>query len=446
LKKIIYLFLIAICVSGVLLLNTNRACAEDTTDEDQLFSGGNTVVDSDKVVDNSTGDELKQKHIGFSGTINAKSTYSSYDSSYDWPGAGDPNQDILNQITADLWVDIRLKKGVKGFLCLGVEYYPMLSDEIKTQLGVTSLAPDHLNIGIKEFFVDANWKNKVYFRTGKQVLKWGQGYFWNPTDLINVEQKDFLNMNKIRAGTFGTKIHIPSGVKANTYFFIGMNEATETQDISLAAKYEFLVKNTEMSFSTLLQNGNPPVYGFDITGRIFNLDYRGEISLSDGANTTVLDYDTLLPGSKSGELIPRACIGFTKFFDTGDIKDRVMLTGEFYYNQAGYDQNIIQQIGSNPIAKGIYRVNYEPFMNSKYYFAVFSSISKFIVSDMTFNFNGIMNLVDNSATLSAGISYNPSMSDIGIDFNISGPIGAQYSEANISGNRLTVNLGTKIAF
>ena len=33
-------------------------------------------------------------------------------------------------------------------------------------------------------------EDKIYFRTGKQVLKWGRSYFWNPTDLINVE-KDF---------------------------------------------------------------------------------------------------------------------------------------------------------------------------------------------------------------------------------------------------------------
>ncbi len=432
-------------MTGVLLINTSQVMAEDTVDESQLFSG-ETIISSDEIIKDDTGNELKQKHIGFSGTINAKTSYNSYDPNYDWFGAGDPDQDILNQINADLLVDIRLNKGVKGFLSLGVDYYPQLSNDLKTQLGITSAASDYLGIGIKEFFVDANWKNKVYFRTGKQVLKWGQGYFWNPTDLINVDRKEFLDMDKTRIGTFGTKIHIPSGVKANTYFFIGMNDATETQDISLAAKYEFLVKNTEMSFSALFRNGASPVYGFDITGKIFDLDYRGEISLADGSDTTVLDYDTLLPVSRSGGLIPRACLGFTKYFDYGDIKDRIMLTGEFYYNQAGYDRNIIQRIGSNPVAQGIYLLNYQPYMNSKYYCAIFSSFNKFIVSDMTFNINGITNLVDQSATLAAGISYNPAMSDIGYDFSISGSVGDKYSEANISGNRLTVNLGTRISF
>ena len=46
---------------------------------------------------------------------------------------------------------------------------------------------------IKEVFVDFNLANTVYFRAGKQVLKWGTGYFWNPTDLINIEHRSFTN-------------------------------------------------------------------------------------------------------------------------------------------------------------------------------------------------------------------------------------------------------------
>ena len=451
------IILITVCLLSALFLNVCQAIADDTN-EDQLFSG-DTMVSQDSVVNNNTGDELKENHIGFSGEINTKTQGVNYLSGYDWTksvmedvGLYSVPDELSNQVNANFFMDIRLKKGVKGFLSLGVDYYPEGRDEINyvtlsDKTSLSFISKKTMDIGIKEAFIDANWKNKVYFRTGKQVLKWGQGYFWNPTDLINIEKKDFLDMNKIRKGTFGTKIHIPSGVKTNTYFFVGMNQVKKLNDISLAAKYEFLVKNTEMSLSTLIKNGSKPMYGCDITGRLFGLDYHGELSLTDGEKETVLDYNTLSPNQKTGEIIPKVCIGATKFFDYGEIKDRINLTGELYYNQVGYDYNVIQRIETiNPAAKALYLANYEPYRNSKCYFAVFSSISKFMISDITFNFNGIMNLVDNSSALTAGISYNPALTDIVVDFNITGPLGDPYTETNISGKRLIVSLGTKISF
>ena len=469
-KKTPWLITAAIGLMIALLAAGVPALADETTDEDQLFSGEDTVVSQDQVTDDNVDDELKGKHLGFSGQINANLGYINYSRDSDWllgykiknhVPVYDADQ-LSNQISADLFVDIRLTKGIKGFLSLGVNYYPDGIDVVNWIYNlenpgpppekISFLSKEYIQLNIKEFFVDTNWNNKAYFRIGKQYLKWGQGYFWNPTDFINLSYKDFFNMNAIQEGVFGAKITIPSGVKQNIYLFANMNNVKNFSSASLAGKYEFLIKNTEMSFSTLIQKSQTPFFGFDITGRMWQLDYHGEIGFKDVANYPILDYSTLLPLARSGELSPQASFGVTKFFTVGDIKDKVMVNAEFFYNQAGYDRNIIERIAteSNLTAKEtaqeLYMMSYRPFANSKYYMAIFSSVQKFIGPEMTLNLNTMMNLVDSSAVLTAGVGYVPALTDLTVNFNINAFLGGPNTEATFSGNRWSLSLGTKIVF
>jgi hypothetical protein len=97
--------------------------------------------------------------------------------------------------------------------------------------------------------MDFNLKNKIYFRTGKQVLQWGRCYLWNPTDFVNIDKQTFLTRIGYREGTNGIKLHIPFGTKYNFYNFLNFTDAQEFGDQSLASKFEFLIENTEMAFS-----------------------------------------------------------------------------------------------------------------------------------------------------------------------------------------------------
>lgn len=447
-KRIVGLLVVLWGVS-IALLYTGGLVLADDTNEDQMFSGGDTVVSQDQVVNNNTGNELQEKHLGFSGQINAQLGNTHF-SPTDWTPPGSSEQDIIqDQVTGDFFTDIRLKDGIKGFLSFEVNDPPLSSTSTQ-------------NTTVDEFFVDTNLNNKVYFRIGKQYLKWGQGYFWTPTDFIDTARKNFFNMDQVMPGTFGAKIQIPSGVKQNLYFFIGGdNSQTVNEDLSLSGKYEFLVKNTEMSFSASVLKARSPIYGFEINGRIFKqLDYRGEISLTDGSNYSYLDYQTLDTVYGSSGLVPCSSFGFTKYWTVKDIKDQISLTTEFYYNGAGYDQNIIQRIAEsgNTAVKDSYfnilnnqpdyfQLNmYQPFLNSKYYAALFGSVQDFIIPEITFNLNGIMNMVDSSAVVTAGISYVPKVIDMEIDFNIYDYLGAPNTEATFSGNRWSLNLQTKISF
>lgn len=436
--KIFGLVWVMVLAAGLLLGQGSRALAEDIN-EDELFSGQETVVEEEKVVKDDVGKELNEKRIGVSGEVNADTTFTRYLVSQDWSGLLTEDQGKLNNfIMADFFMDIRLQGGIKSFLSVEAAYLP--SDS-----GVPGA---DTVLGFKEFFVDTNWRNKIYFRTGKQFLTWGTCFFWNPTDLININSKEFTDLDQIREGTYGLKVHIPSGTKRNVYFFLKMDDATEIEGISAAGKYEFLVGNTEMSFSILGRNGYQPDYGYDITGRIFDLDIRGEMALSPGGNNEMIDYDSLGTVPEGDGYIPKISLGCTKYFDSGDIKDRISLTSEIYYNSAGYEKNIFERLKSEtPENKGTFLSTfYQPYRNSKYYFAFFSSVSKFIKSDLTLNINGITNLVDHSGTLTCGVSYHPSITDIFVDFNVSGNFGEKNTEATFEGDLYSVFLGTRLLF
>ena len=249
-KRIVGLLMVLCSVSIALLCVSGRVLADDTINEDQMFSGGDTVVSQDQVVNDNTGNELQEKHLGFSGQIDAQMG----NTHYAW-SPGNPERDVVQDlVTGDFFTDIRLKKGIKAFLSVEVNDPPLDSSQSQ-------------NTTIEEFFVDTNLNNKVYFRIGKQYLKWGQGYFWTPTDFIDTARKNFFNMDQVMPGTSGAKIQIPFGVKQNLYFFVGGdNGQTVNDDLSFSGKYEFLVKNTEMSFSASVLKARSPIYGFEING------------------------------------------------------------------------------------------------------------------------------------------------------------------------------------
>lgn len=430
-----------ILLLGAWTLAASSMAFAEGEDEGSMFGGDDTVVSGDQVVNDNADADIKKQGLGVSGIIDASSTYLNYSAADDWTGLGDPDRNLSSLIYSDIFFDLRFRDGMKSFLSMEASYNPSPVDP----------AADKADLALKEFFIDTNINNKVYFRLGKQVLTWGRSYFWNPTDMVNVERKNFFDMDREREGTYGLKVHIPSGVKRNIYLFLDMENGRNTDELSLAGQYEILVGETEMSFSAWLKKGYKPVLGYDFTGNISDMTVRGEVSFTNGVNNSqIVGYDNatyqFIVDQKKG-WVPRASLGFTKTFDLGDIKNRISLTGEFYYNGAGYDDDIFQQItdmGGNKMQYlGGY---YQPYMNSKYYMALFCSVQRFIITDMALNVNSIANLVDGSFTLSTGVVYHPALKDISYRATINGFFGDQFSEATFSGNKYTLTLGLQGTF
>jgi hypothetical protein len=155
---------------------------------ESFYSDENLVNISEKETQKIT-DYTEEKSVNFTGRL-AFDSY--YFANKDWilnKGSWNKNQ-FLVYTDGDLFLDVRLKKGIKAYL------------DINFLNGAANYGASSSNIAvaIKELFVDYNLDKKVYFRMGKQFWKWGVTYFWNPVDLINPNRPNFLDLTAIQTG------------------------------------------------------------------------------------------------------------------------------------------------------------------------------------------------------------------------------------------------------
>jgi hypothetical protein len=419
--------------------------ADEKINENDLFSSPDLAAQT-KVMPNAASSEDKRS-VGFSGQMT--SAFS------DFVYASSTTPDSLYSLTvANLFLDARLPNSVKGFANVEVDYL--------SQTKATS-------VFLRELFFDFVMEKHVYVRTGKQVLQWGPCYFWNPTDLINIEQKPFIRKIGYREGAYGAKIHIPFGTKLNLYGFIDTGSAGSAQDVAGAFKIEFLAGKTEMAFSTWLKRTYNPVAGYDFTTRVFGIDTAGEASVSRGdiQQRLIEDQGVLSLGRRTDETLTKAALSFTKPFDLGNFHDRVSVTTEFFYNGAGYDGNAFADkrvfaFGSpfaavnaagvpSLIASGTKRDFllgqnlYSPNYYSLYYAAAFVTVNRFIISDMVFTANYMRNLCDSSGIVSAGVTYT-TLNDFNAGLLINEYVGNPDSEYTFSAITTNVQLTFGISF
>lgn len=443
-KRINILFiLIALVVNAPI----GRIIADDGIDENELFSSPEMMLETSAVNNNIAENDKEKKSMGVSGQIISAASFTG---SRDWINYGrDSSNGFVSYILGDIFLDARLKRGVKGFLSAETLHNASLNQT---------------DFALKELFLDFNIRDKIYFRTGKQVLQWGRCYLWNPSDLINVEKKTFVQKIGSREGTYGLKIHVPFGTALNLYGFADTGNVLNVDGLGAAGKVEFLLSKTEMAFAAWAKKGYEPVYSYDLSSRLFGIDISGEAAFSYGDNDRRLKLinGTLTKERIRNEWIPRMSMGFGRAFDFMEINDRISAVAEFYYNRAGYDENIFADkksylfdtpVFGGPVPKtnglkseylylnNLYSVN----GMSKYYAALFISMNRFIITDMTLTVNAINNLADGSFILTTGVSYTD-LNDLTLGLNIYSYLGNENGEYTAAGNALTFQLTAGIVF
>ena len=395
-KKILFISALA------LLPPASQALAENSASELEMFSSSEVVTQAASAA--APADE--KKTVGFSGQVTSAMQDVSYSSS--------TARALDSFIVGNLLLDVRLKNDVKAFANMETAYYTSTHQTTST---------------LREVFVDFNLDRRVYFRTGKQVLQWGTCSLWHPTDLVNVEQVPFVPKIGYREGAYGLKVHIPFGADRNIYGFLDTGRAVKDRDLGGAVKYEFLTGRTEMSFSGWAKRSFRPVFGSDMTTRLGNTDIAAEASLARRDNTLFArdDGGTLDIVRKKDNWVTKAAVNFGRRFRLGNFNDRLTAAAEFFYNQTGYVHTpfrdgavynlsvplvmigpagipVLQTTGTKAqfiLANGLYDPNYL----GRYYGAVFTSITRFIITDMTLNTNYIRNFNDGTGVLSTGVTY-----------------------------------------
>ena len=162
------------------LLVSFSILAQDIDDEifseDDLFSDSDIVVDAKEITDESVTSEADKPGFSISGLLYNTNNYSTRRDEYILKNPDVDDEDIfVGDLTANILLEARYKWGIKAFANTDIIYtYGDFDDSDQF---------------LREVFFDFNIKRKIYFRLGKQYLQWGRNYFWNPTDLINVEKQ-----------------------------------------------------------------------------------------------------------------------------------------------------------------------------------------------------------------------------------------------------------------
>ncbi|MBI4352082.1 MAG: hypothetical protein HY550_11640 [Elusimicrobia bacterium] len=402
--------------------------------EEELFSSSEVVTQAAA----APGRAEEKKTLGVSGSVVSVMEDVVYSSS-----TADP---LNTYILGSLLLDARLKNGVKAFANLETSYYPKVRQTTAT---------------LREIFLDFNIGDRVYFRTGKQVLQWGRCYLWNPTDLVNVEKIPFVPKIGSREGAYGLKFHVPFGTRYNIYGFLDTGSAATDRDLGGALKFELLTGRTEMAFSGWAKRNRRPVFGYDLSSRLGDVDIAGEVSVARRDNDRFVrnNNGTLETFRKDQEWVSKAAVDFSKGFRLGNFKDRLTVTTEFFYNQGGYvkspfrDKNLY--LFSGPLSsalpagtKGLFLLGnglYTPNYLARYYGAVFLSVSRFVITDLTLNTNYIHNFNDATGALSAGVNYK-NLNDFTAGCLVLAPLGPANGEYTFSGAKLLLQLTAGVSF
>ncbi|OGS33404.1 MAG: hypothetical protein A2293_03325 [Elusimicrobia bacterium RIFOXYB2_FULL_49_7] len=420
-------------------------------DESAMFGDAETTIaDSTALVNTSAGKESQAEKTGLS--VSGEMTSAAMIS---LPRKNEDNPTLSSSMVGNLLLDARLRGGIKGFANAEADY---------------TSQNDSLAFFLREIFVDLSFHNKVYLRTGKQVLQWGRCYFWNPTDLINVERKAFVDKISGREGAYGLKAHVPFGTAVNLYGFIDTRQADSLEKVSGSFKFEFLAGRSEAALSVWGKKDKMPVMGGDISSRLLGLDISGEVSLfrQDNEMIMVARHDSLLLAEGPKEWAPKAALGLTKNFDFGGIPNRITTVLEGYYNSAGYDSRIFtdsKNYFTKPSTKAelpaptantdpttetklvFFLKNglYQPNEHAPYYIALFTQFDRFITSDMTLYARAIMNVGERCAVLMSGLTYKD-LRDLSLGLTLISNVGPDDREYTYFGSPLTVQATAGITF
>jgi hypothetical protein len=395
--------------------------------EEEFFSSGEVEAQQGAAEKVNLSEEIEKERVGLSGILQASGSYTLTRDLVrgEQDIGGNPFSSVM---IGDFLVDVRLKRSFRAFVDLNLGY----------------LATGTTLLGIKEIFVDFNLANTVYFRAGKQVLQWGTGYFWNPTDLINIERKSFLNLEGLREGVFGLRLDVTFAPWFHLYTFLDLNGVQDITTVAFAARAEFLAGRTEFGVSGWLNADQIPVFGADLSAPLFwGLNLTAEASLSWGDLKDKLDAAGAAYSIRD-RLVPKIDVGLSRSFDAFDIQDRILVNAEFFYNDSGYDLNMFEVL-SSPARATFLSAYYQAGYYGKYYGALFVTVNSFILTNMTLSLSGLANFSDLSAIAMAALSYAP-VNNFTLTLQLGAYLGQDSREYTYGGGLLFATLGAKVAF
>lgn len=192
-----------------------------------------------------------------------------------------PQRDLAaNPITMQLYLDAQLKNDMRAFFKGRFIHDPTIDETVANPISGNF---DKQNVSVlDELKVSFNTYRKIFWTLGRQKIKWGASKFWNPTDFLNLERRDFLRTEDLRAGVSMLKAHVPW--RATNLYLIAVNDrANQTDQNGAAARFEVPFSFGEITASSYSRKGQPTMVGGDLSFAIKDIDIYLEGAQTDRA-------------------------------------------------------------------------------------------------------------------------------------------------------------------
>ncbi len=451
----------------IVLLSSPLIAQED----EYFFQNTQSVVPLSEVGEkNFSSQSTPPVTTNFSGDIFGRI---SYIGSRKWLDGGNTSKNLfLENFEADLYLDLRLRKNFRVFISPALLLYPQgisqpeMLKEITfdpTQFKITEenynfISEKKFLIMVREFFFDFNIKRKIFFRLGKQVANLGTCFFWNPTNLIDIEKKEFFDVTHPREGTDLLKITWNIASWYNLYGFINFAGQRDPLLFTYTLRNEFLIKDTETGILIWSKKDLPVVWGWDISTRVLGIDLYGEATISKGdyQNKLKLNYQGFKISTPYGtteafkpeierdknQWTVRAALDLSRSFNW-ELPNRIITTLELFYNGGGYTEKLF----SNPVVARYFLMSglYQPNYYGKFYLGFFGTVNSIWGDNLSLMLNNITNLSDKTGIANLIFRYTP-VYNMNLNFYLTGFYGPPGGEYTWQGNTLMVSLYTTVSF
>lgn len=248
-------------------------------------------------------------------------------------------------------------------------YYGKLKLDYPFELSALTAVPDSTipvpNIKIWELYADFDIDKVVNIRAGKQMTKWGVGYFFQPADVISLSPVDPADPEVDREGPVMVKANIPFDVHNLDFYVIAPEGMSGVADLAYAARAKFLVGNTQLGIGARYQHvaegklGSPFQAIATVSTSVWKFSLFGEGVLKYGSSRQFVERAS--PGQIVGidpdgagplpELpVPTGLNVVTKpdtwfanasaGFIFTDSDNYLTIMGQYLYNGEGYSENL----------------------------------------------------------------------------------------------------------
>ncbi len=326
----------------------------------------------------------------------------------------------------DAYLDARPNDRVRAFALGRLFHDPTVATQGLDPAGRPVTRPQTRAV-LDQLFVNFDLGRTVFVTAGKQHVKWGTGRFWNPGDFLHPVRRDPLAQLDDRTGVTMVRAHLPWEARGWNLYAVALLEdlAGDTSGaaegprpgtagkVGGAARAEVVLGGAELAMSAAAQRGHAPRFGLDGSFALWELDLKGELTLTKGRDVPAFratgeDVATLAGWERDpvDRITPQVVLGASWSWKYSD-EDALTLGGEWFHNGAGYDDaHVYPVLLASPYAHLLAtprpfaydpRVAFTPFYLGRQYAGVFLTAPRpGPWNDTTLTASALANLSDGS--------------------------------------------------